>query len=85
MMNREDTLIALLQATIHRQANPDRVGCPTVQSLEAFLRGQVERGVAEGICDHLPQCRECLLELKTLREITWEEVWESETQMVGVG
>jgi len=85
MKNREDTMAALLQANIQRQANPDRVGCPTVQSLEAFLRGQVERDAVEGICDHLPHCRECLLELKTLRDVMWEEIRESETEMVGVG
>jgi hypothetical protein len=57
---------ALVQAYIQCQANPDRVGCPTVQTLEAFLHSQLKRSVEERLYDHLPHCRECLLELKTL-------------------
>jgi hypothetical protein len=81
MMNRDDNIAALLQAYIQCQPNPDRIGCPTIQSLEAFLYGQIERD-AEGVYDHLPHCRECLQELKTLRDLTREER-ESEEEMLG--
>jgi len=84
-MNRDDNLTTLLRAHFQNQANPDRVGCPTLSSLEAFLYGQIERRIADEIGEHLPYCRECRLELKTLREMTWEEIPETEPQLVGVG
>jgi len=68
MLKRNDNMAALLRAYLQRQANPDRVGCPAVQTLEAFPRGQLQRDVVEWLYDHLPHCRECLLELKVLHE-----------------
>jgi hypothetical protein len=69
------SLEALLQGYIARQANPDRVGCSTIQTLDLILRGQLGRQAAEKVYDHLPHCRECLLELRTLRDIMREELW----------
>ena len=72
-VKRDATISALIRAYIQRQANPDRVGCPTMETLEASLRGQLGRDAADGFYDHLSHCRECLLELKTLRDIVREE------------
>lgn len=69
MVNRNGQMAALIRAYIQRQANPDRVGCPAVQTLEAFPLGQVQPDLAEWLYDHLPRCRECLLELKVLRDL----------------
>lgn len=77
-MKRNDPIAVLIRAYIHRQENPDRVGCPRFQRLEAFLRGQLKQEVAERLCDHLPHCRECLLEIRTLYDIAQREtgkVW----------
>ncbi|MBI3950331.1 MAG: GAF domain-containing protein [Acidobacteria bacterium] len=71
-MERNDGLAVLLQTYIQGQANPHRVGCPTVPTLEAFLHGQLKPDVAESLHDHLRRCRECLLELKILRDIAHE-------------
>ena len=70
---RDDDLAALVEAHMQSQANPERVGCPTLETLETFLRGKLNREVMEALYDHLPQCRECLIELKTLSHILREE------------
>ena len=70
---RDNDVEALVQAYTPAQADPERVGCPTFEMLEAFLRGQLNRDQAEGLYEHLPHCRECLLELRTLRDIRREE------------
>lgn len=68
-----DDLAALVEAHMQSQANPERVGCPTLETLETFLRGKLNREVMEALYDHLPHCRECLLELKTLSDIRREK------------
>ena len=82
--NRGGDLGALVAAYIQHQANPHRVGCPTLDELEAFLYGQLKQ--SGWFYDHLSHCRECLLELKTLRNIMWGEIQKgkSRTQAAAV-
>lgn len=64
---------SLLQSYIQRQANPDRTGCPAVRRLEALLQNHLQPAEIDGLYHHLVHCRECLLELKTLRDVLREE------------
>lgn len=72
-LKKENDLEALLQSYIQRQSNPDRIGCQSLDTLKAFLAGTVKPEMAEGLYDHLTHCRECLLELRTLRDMMREE------------
>jgi hypothetical protein len=77
MTELDDNLAPLLQAHIHLQANPDRVDCPVLETLEAFFQGCLEEDATEGLYDHLSHCRECLLELKSLRDMAREEAQDT--------
>jgi hypothetical protein len=67
-----DDLKALLHAYICCQANPDRVNCPSTQTLESLFFGNIRPKEAEAIYEHLPRCRECLVELYALRDMGCE-------------
>jgi hypothetical protein len=67
-MKRDDKLVLLLQAYIQRQANPERVGCPPAPRLASFARGQFKPTMAGELYEHLSHCRECLWDLKALRD-----------------
>lgn len=77
------TLTKLLLAHIQHQANPDRVGCPPLASLEAFLDGRLEWSSVVKVSEHLPHCRECLLELKALGNRIRQVSLESDSLSVG--
>lgn len=68
-MNKTDRLAALICAYIQRQANPDRVGCPPAQWLEALSGGQLQPEAESWLHDHLWHCRECLLELRVFHHL----------------
>jgi hypothetical protein len=71
-MENNNHLRVSLQAYLQTQTNPGRVGCPTFQSVAAFLWGHLHPLATERFGDHLPRCRECLVELRTLRDLVQE-------------
>lgn len=68
-----DRFAEQLQVHLERQSNPDRVGCPTFAALEAFFQGKLRAGTLEQVTSHLVICKQCLLELRTIRDISGEE------------
>jgi anti-sigma factor RsiW len=68
-MTRDKNLAALLRIHIHKQENPHRVGCHQMETLEAFLQGRLQDDVTDELSEHLTHCRECMMELKALRDI----------------
>ncbi len=78
---RNDYLVVLLKAHMQKQANPDRVGCMALQDLEAWLGGKLKQQTEGVIQEHVLHCRECWLELKTLRDIKREAQQEEKRRM----
>ena len=76
-MTIKSNLTTLVRAHIGHLANPNRSNCPTLWQLKEFLRGQTHRDLAEKLYSHLPQCRECLLELEVLRDIDRDQLIEN--------
>jgi hypothetical protein len=48
------------EVTLDSYPNPDRVGCPNEQTLEAFAKDPHSFGIRDPIFEHMAKCSPCL-------------------------